>query len=180
MSEVTAYSYCTVKAQFGPYDSWDTGTISESTTADANVIGPYGGRAHKTMEVHTPTWAAAILDGSEFVSMDIQLSMYVYAAGLSDYLFQVRQNSATVYEQDKSSTTSTSVVTTSGNAAFWGFTGTSQTIISQIKSGSIRFWFAGPYVDPGAYQEHHVKSFAVRITYREPDTKRAALITAMP
>jgi len=133
------------------------------------------------MEAYTPSWASGIMAGAEFVSMDIQLAMYNYAASTgSPYNFVVRQNGATVTTIDKKGTTSSSVVTYSGNAGYWGFTGTPQTIISQIKSGSIRFWFEGSMNSTDPYQERHVDTFAVRITYREPDTKRAALITALP
>lgn len=179
LSTTTAYSYCTSASQFGLNDSWSTGGIIGTVSPTASIAPASSGREHKTLQIHTPTWASSILAGSEFVSMDVQIAMYNYATEVSYFNFVTRQNGVTTKTIPKTGTSS-STVTHSGDASYWGFTGTPQTIISQIKSGSIRFWFEGDVYSLIPYQERHITYFAVRVTYREPDTKRASLLQVIP
>jgi len=183
MSTTTAYGYCTTASQSYAYgNTWTLGTIESSTTANAScwIAGthPYNKYTPKLL-LSIPSWAASVPDNSEFVSMDIKTKAYVRDDDGPHLWFDMSsyQGGAAKVDFDHY-TTSSSEVTHSGDAEFWGFTGTGFDIIDQIKSGAIKIRFYA--YNYGSDNTFYVDTFHIRITYREPDMKRASVIAVIP
>ena len=66
-----------------------------------------------------------------------------------------------------------------GDSSFWGLAGTPQAIFSGLKSGSIKFGFRA---DGGVFSsgDIYIKDVIATLTYKLADTKRAAIIIALP
>lgn len=115
--------------------------------------------------------------------MDIKTKAYNYATetggGSSFFNMLIKQGGTTTKTIAKNGTSSVEA-THSGDKTYWGFTGTVQQIISDIKSGNIKIQFAGSVASTTPYQERHIDTFHIRVTYRAPDTKRAHLIAMIP
>lgn len=180
MSTTTSYDNVTDVSQTGSYNRWsDIGTLDDDTSGAAYVESSGTFSQMATLYLKIPEFMASITPGSEFVSLSVRFKAYVSTTYAGDYFrFRCYQNNSQVYNLDVDST-STTTITVSGNAAFWGFSGSVQDIIDDLTDGSIDWRFEGQ-APTGSFQRRDVKNFAVQLTYSEPDTKRVSLIQTIP
>jgi len=173
-----AYDFITVASTSGQGPDWSISNLTTSTTNLSTCTVGSSNTYGKTLSVSIPDYMADIELGSEFVSMAVQYKAYVDTVLNGRYTFRARQNGATTYEADRY-VTSTGYQTPSGDATFWGFTGTGQAILSQLRTGAILFRFE-PWTPSGEANVFTVKNFQVQLVYAIPDTKRASILTAIP
>lgn len=125
-----------------------------------------------------PSWVGDIPAGADFVSMSLQYKMYCDNITSPAYLkLYVRDNSVDVKTIDRT-TLSDSTVTDSGDASYWGFTGTASEILTKIVDGTIRFLVQAG--SPSTYEKYYFSTFGVSVTYTSPDTTRASVIAVIP
>ena len=123
-----------------------------------------------------PNFITAIPTGSEFESLKVTFSDKMDSSYSAEGYCWL--TGGTVLS---SGTIGTSYAARSkdGDASFWGLAGTPQSIFSGLKSGSIKFSFqalGGIYSAGDVY----VKDVVATLTYKLADTKRAAILIALP
>lgn len=176
----TSYDDVTTATQTGsdPNQWQNISTLASSTSGAAYIESNGTFTGMRTLYLEIPDFMSSIPAGSEFVEMSVRFKGYVDATHAGDYFrFQTRQGGSTVRTDDIDST-STATRTFSGDASYWGFTGSGQDIMDNLADGTIKWRFETRGVAATATRRD-VKNFQVQLTYAEPDTK-AALIMVMP
>lgn len=176
----TSYDDVTTATQTGSDpNSWvNISTLAASTSGAAYIesSGTYTGM--RTLVLEIPDFMAGLPAGSEFVSMSVQFKGYVDALHSGDYFRFVTRQSASTVRSDDIDSTSTGTRTYSGDAGYWGFTGSAKDILTQLSNGTIKWRFESRGV-PSVATRRDVKNFQVQLTYAEPATE-AALLQIIP
>lgn len=167
--------------QSGSGITWNgVSTLAASTSGEAYKTGTTGTLSNDTyvINLHTPEFMAGLDAGITFDSLALKFKGYNSSGtGGTAYLY-LTQNGIKRTEVSMTDLTNTAFRTYSGNASYWGLTGTEATIISELASGAIKahYWIDLP---PSVGYNVRLNSFQVQLEYTLPDTKRAALVQAV-
>ena len=174
MSQNTGNEAFTSVSQSGSGSNtpWDTPLDPESGTADVS-FGESGGT--KTIRCSAPDFSS-VPDGAEFVSFRVRINTQ-YTGTPGTYTDHAKLSAGSV-TFDNTVPSSSTRWTLSGDADYWGLSGSLADMVRDLKSGSMKFHY---WVEDNPLNtDFHYTSLDCRLTYVVPDTHRAASLLPIP
>lgn len=168
---VSAQEKFTQSAQSGSGQSWvGVSNLEYGNSGEASCTYSIAGFYPKTIRLTIPNFITSMPNGSEFVSLKITFQKKSTSTLWS---WTAKLTGGTQFSG--SMPTSYSTTTLDGDASYWGLSGTSAEIFSDLKDGTIGLELDTSNTNISA--THYYQSVTAQLTYIEPDTKRAALLT---